>query len=102
MRSIRGRRKSAGVSDNPSMSDADRRQFKAMCAQVATWPSADPRDRENDVMLKAAKQAFANDSDIPAALEILYLRHAMLRPLIDMIFNACHKDFGKARSLRLS
>ena len=45
-------------------------------------------------MLRAAREAFREDNIIRDALEALYMRHALLRPLVDMMHGAFDQKYA--------
>lgn len=49
------------------------------------WPSACPDNPEWDLLLKAAKEAFHPEGRVHHAIEALYVKQALLRPLVDMM-----------------
>lgn len=77
----------------------DEARFDEICRRVARWPSGCSDNAEQDVMLKAGKEAFRPGSNIIVALKMLYVRHAMLRPIIDMLVNAFSDELS-AKSTR--
>lgn len=73
------------------MSDGQR--FDALCARVETWPHSCPDNAEWELMLKASHEAFRKGSVICEALKVLYVKHAMLRPVVDILFNVFSDQF---------
>lgn len=57
------------------------------------WPPGCADNPEWDVLLRAAKEAFRPGTQVHTALEVLYVRQGMLRPLVDMLAGCFTEQF---------
>jgi hypothetical protein len=72
---------------------AEERQFRRICKTIEGWPDGCPDDAELDLLLRAAKEAFREGSLVCDGLRLLYVRQAMLRPVVDMLCHCFSEQF---------
>ena len=71
----------------------NKKKFKRVCDQVSEWPDGCPDNAEWDLLLKAGKEVFCKKGNVHSALELVYIRQAMLRPIVDLLANAFSDQF---------
>lgn len=76
----------------------DQVKFDQLCKQVDAWPCNCPDDDEWDIMFRASKEAFKEGGIICKALNLLYIRHMMLRTVVDMIIQNFDEQWSAMRS----
>ena len=51
-----------------------------------------------DLILRAAHEVFRKDTTVCKALNVLYLRHMMLRPVVDVLVQRVSDECRKKRA----